>query len=101
MQVARKRPGERWGLVEIDNTLEALQNEVDGEVEMLNVTTDAYLVFRKPAGHSNTLPFNINFGGLRTFGTILLVGVRGKEFTDTPAAGLRLFVEGRRKNGKV
>lgn len=101
MQVARKRPGERWELVAIDNTLNALQEEVGGEFEMVNVTTDAYLVFRKPAGHSNALPFNINFGGLRTFGTILLVGAKGEKLTDTPAAGLRLFVEGRRKNGKV
>ena len=100
MQVARKRPGERWELVEIDNTLEALQKEVGGYIEVVNVTTDAALVLNEE-GFIRCLPFNINFGGLRTFGTILLVGVRGEAFTDTPAAGLRLFVEGRRKNGKV
>lgn len=101
MQVARKRPGERWELATIDNTLEALQKEVDGEVEIVSATSDASLVFKKNAHLSIDRRFNLSIGGLRIFGTVLLVGVRGDEFTDTPAAGLRLFVEGRKENGKV
>lgn len=30
MKVFRKRPGEGWELIEIDNTLEALQKQVGG-----------------------------------------------------------------------
>lgn len=96
MQVMRKKPGERWELVKIDNTLEALQKEVGGYIETISCASDACFIVNEE-GIIKNLPFNTRIAGLKIYGTVLLVGVNGDEFTDVPVEAVRLFTEGRRK----
>ena len=83
IKVLRKKVREPWELVEIDNTLEALQAEVGGYIETVTVTCDACIVVNEE-GMLNDLPFNSRLFGLQLFGTVLLVGVDGDEFCDLP-----------------
>lgn len=90
MKVARKRPGEPWELAEIENTLEALQAEVGGYIETVTLTTDACIIVNEE-GRLRDLPFNVCFCGLKLVGTVLVVGVNGDEFCDTPVTNLRIL----------
>lgn len=90
MIVARKRPHEPWELVDIENTLEALQDEVGGYIETVTITTDACLIVNEE-GRLRGMPFNVNFCGLKLVGTVLLVGIDGENFSDVPITNLRIL----------
>lgn len=92
MKIARKRPGEPWELADVENTLEAMQAEVGGYIEAVPFTADACIVVNEE-GLILGLPYNVNFAGLRLYGTVLLVGVAGDEFCDVPLTerGLRVL----------
>ena len=90
MKVLKKRPGGEWHLAEIENTLEALQVEVGGYIETITLCSDLCLIVNEE-GRINAMPFNMNLAGVHLFGTILVVGVSGDEFTDVPDGGLELF----------
>lgn len=90
MKAARKRPGEPWEFVEIENSLEALQAEVGGYIETLTVCSDACLVLNEE-GKRLGLPFNFRWGTYRFCGTVLLVGVKGDEFGDVPLTKLNIL----------
>lgn len=81
MNVLRKKVGSDWELVEIENTLEALQREVDGYIETVGIAGDACIIVNEE-GMINDLPFNVRLFGLQLFGTVLIVGVDGDEFCD-------------------
>ena len=81
MKVLRKRVGELWEAVEVENTLEALQREVDGYIETVGVFKDACLIVNEE-GLLNDMHFNARVAGIFIFGTALLVGVDGAEFCD-------------------
>lgn len=83
MKVARKRPGEPWEFTKIKNSLEALQAEVGGYIKTIPLCSDSCLVVNM-VGIPKGLPFNLNFCGLRLFGTVLLVGVEDDKFYDVP-----------------
>lgn len=83
MKIIRKKVGYEPEIVEIENTLEALQREVDGYIETITITSDACVVVNEE-GIINNLPFNTRLFGLQLFGTILIVGVDGDEFCDLP-----------------
>lgn len=83
MKVLRKKVREPWELVEIENTLEALQREVGGYIETLTVTCDSCLIVNEEGAISD-LPYNTRLFGQFLFGTILFVGVKGDEFCDVP-----------------
>lgn len=85
MRVIRKRPGEAPEIVEIENTLEALQKEVGGYIETLTLTQDAVIICNEE-GRLHGLPYNCTLCGAAFVGTILLAGVDGDEFTDVPSA---------------
>lgn len=85
MRVARKRPREPWELVEIENTLEALQAEVGGYIETLTICTNLVLIMNEE-GAINGSRFNFRWGRHHFFGTVLFCGVDGEEFTDVPEA---------------
>lgn len=80
MKVFRKCPGEGWELIEIDNTLEALQREVEGNIECA-VYMKRAVVLCNEEGIPLGLAIN-RFFGYVLFGTILIVGVDGEEFCD-------------------
>lgn len=83
MKILRKKVGCEPEIVEVENTLEALQREVGGYIETVTITRDACIVVNEE-GIINDLPFNTRLFGLQLFGTILIVGVDGDEFTDLP-----------------
>lgn len=90
MKVARKKPREPWEFAEIENTLEALQAEVGGYIETLTIASDACLVLNEE-GAINDMPFNFRIGNYQFFGTVLVCGVDGDEFTDTPVKNLNIL----------
>lgn len=88
MKVIWKDPGQQPKLVEIPNTLEALQEAVGGRIETVRLFEDACLVCDeewrlKGKPHNNIL--GVEFGG-----TVLLVGVSGEEFCDIPGGEFTL-----------
>ena len=90
MKVARKRPRQPWELVEIENTLEALQAEVGGYIEVVTVASDACFVLNEE-GAINGSRFNFSIGNCQFFGTVLFCGVDGDEFTDVPEATIPIL----------
>lgn len=85
MKAIRKEPRKAAEIIDIENTLEALQHEVGGYIETVTLASDCCLIVNEE-GRINDLPFNCRLCGLQLFGTILVVGVDGDEFTDLAAA---------------
>ena len=80
MKVFRRIPGREWELIEIENTLEALQKEVDGYIEAVTIAKDACLICNEEGLFLPLEPQE--FMGYTFKGTILIVGVDGEEFCD-------------------
>lgn len=76
-----KAPGSAPKTIEIDNTLEALQAAVDGYIETVTLATDCVIICNEE-GRLNDMPFNCEVCGCPFFGPLLIVGVKGDEFTD-------------------
>lgn len=81
MEVIKKEVGNSPELVEIENSLEALQQAAGGYIETLTFSTDAVLVFDEE-GKIKNRPVNVKLFGEELVGTILVVGVNGDEFSD-------------------
>lgn len=81
MKALYKAPNERTRLIDIDNTLEALQKAVGGCIETVTFTSDACVICDED-GRLKGLPFNCKLCGRDFVGPVLLVGVDGDEFTD-------------------
>lgn len=79
MRAIRKRPGEAPEIVDVDNTLEALQAEVGGQIESLRFAADATILCNEE-GKMIPLEPNLAFCGDVLFGTVLVVGVKGEAF---------------------
>ena len=88
MKALRKRPGEAWEEVKIENTLEALQREVGGYIETISLLSDLVLIVNEE-GRINGMRFNMSLCGMQLFGTILAVGFKGDEFCDIPGKHLK------------
>lgn len=85
IRVIRKRPGCLPELVQVENTLEALQQEVGGYIETVTFARDACIICNEE-GRLMGLPYNVTYAGVDFVGTILIVGVDGEEFSDLPDA---------------
>lgn len=85
MKVIRKKPGCDPELIEVENTLEALQREVEGYIEVVSISTDAAVICNEE-GRLRGLPYNCRFLGINFVGTVLIVGANGEEFCDVPEA---------------
>ena len=83
MKVLRKKVGSEWELIDIENTLEAICNEIEGGAEVRYISSDACLI-TKGENVFDASKFNIRMFGLQLFGTVLIVGVDGDEFCDLP-----------------
>lgn len=81
MVAIRKDAGESPKLVQIENSLEALQQAVGGYVETVTFCSDAVLLCDEE-GKIKNRPMNVKLFGEEFVGTILIVGVNGDEFTD-------------------
>ena len=64
MKVVRKKPGEAPEICEVENTLEALQKEVDGYIESFKIATDMTILCNEE-GKLIPLQPNIAFAGGR------------------------------------
>ena len=84
--------GTRPVIIEIDNTLEALQNLVGGYIDTLTVFEDAVLIFNEE-GRLRGLPYNCRIFGIELVGPIVLAGIDGEDFTDVPDGAIRLLRE--------
>lgn len=91
MRVIRKRPGQVPQIVDVENTLESLQFEVDGWIEAVTFSEDACVICNEE-GRIQGLPFNLELMGILFFGTILIVGVDGENFTDLSDAVVELMM---------
>ena len=80
MKAFRKRPGEGWELIEVENTLEALQKQVGGHIETVSFMKNTCIICNEE-GLLIGLPVNV-FLDYPFRGTLLIVGVDGEEFCD-------------------
>jgi len=76
MRVIRKDPGERPCLVEIPNTLDALQNAVGGYIETVTLFSNATVVCNEE-GILRGLQYNCRLCKINFVGTILVVVIKG------------------------
>ena len=83
MRVFVKEPGMDPEEMQIENTLEALQNLVGGFIEVVPMAADAAIVVNEE-GIIRDLPYNTCYCGQFLFGTMVFVGVDGEEFSDVP-----------------
>lgn len=91
MQVIRKDPGKPPRLVEIPNTLKALQQAVGGPIEAVTLAQNAVIICNEE-GRLMGLPHNCRFLGIDFVGTILVVGVDGDEFSGLSEADAKTVV---------
>lgn len=96
MRVIRKAPGRPPELVEMENTLAALQQAVGGYIETVTLSEDAAVICNEE-GRLRGLPYNCSFLGITFVGPILVVGVDGDEMCslDDGDAALLLHMLGR------
>lgn len=81
MRVIRKKPGQDYEWVDIPNTLESLQHEVEGYIEVVPIGDDSVIICNEE-GRLLDLPFNIEINDYWLVGTILIAGTNGEELTD-------------------
>ena len=81
IKVIIKRPDEQYGHVtNISNTLENLQQTVEGYIETL--TMPGYVLILNEEGRLDDSPFNCHVAGFNLFGTIIVAGRAADEFAD-------------------
>ena len=93
MKAIRKKPGCEPEIVEVENTLEALQREVEGYIEAVTLPYGAAIICNEE-GRILGLPDNGRVCGVDVVGTVLIVGVNGSEFCDVPAFFKRMVQHG-------
>ena len=85
MKAIRKKLGCEPEIVEVENTLKALQAEVGGYIETVTIASDAVIICNEE-GRILGLPDNCRFYGVDFVGTVLIVGTKDDEFCDVPEA---------------
>ena len=92
MRAIQKLPGKPAEVVELDNTLPALQKAVGGRIESVSICQDAAFLVNEE-GILLGLPLNVTVCGLKLFGPLLVVGVREDEFTDLSPVSTSFLME--------
>ncbi len=85
MKAIRKKPGCAPEIIEVENTLKALQAEVGGYIEVITLPYGAAIICNEE-GRILGLPDNCRVRGVDFVGTVLIVGTKGDEFCDVPEA---------------
>ena len=85
MKAIRKKPGCTPEIIEVENTLKALQTEVGGYIETVTIASDAVVICNEE-GAPLGMPYNCRFYGVDFVGTVLIVGTKDDEFCDVPEA---------------
>ena len=91
MRAIIKSPGRRPGVIEMENSLRAMQKIVGGYIEAVTLTTDSALICNED-GIALGLAENVDLLGVKIRGTLLIVGVDGEEFCDLSDAGIDLWM---------
>lgn len=96
MKVIRKDPGQPPELVEMENSLAALQQAVGGYIETVTLSTDAVIICNEE-GRLRGLAPNCSFLDITFVGPILVVGIDGDKMCslDDGDAALILHMLGR------
>lgn len=81
MRAILKEPGKRPEYIDIQNTLEALQEKVGGYIETVTFAADLCVVCNEE-GRLMGMTWNMTLCGVDFVGPVLFVGVRGEEFAD-------------------
>lgn len=84
MKAIRKKPGCAPEIIEVENTLKALQDEVGGYIEVITLPYDAAIICNEE-DRILGLPDNGRVCGVDVVGTVLIVGTKGEELCDVPA----------------
>lgn len=84
-----KRPGEIPRHVNVSNSLEALQKNVEGYIEVVSICPwdgkhIGLAVICNEEGRLKGMPYNCRIDGNDYVGPIIMVGVKGEEFVDLP-----------------
>ena len=90
MKAIRKKPGCAPEVIEVENTLKALQDEVGGYIETVTIASDAVVICNEE-GRLCGLPYNCRFVVVDFVGTILVVGRNKDEFCDVPEADFLMY----------
>ena len=90
MKAIRKKPGCAPEIIEVENTLEALQQEVGGYIEAVTLPYGAAIICNEE-GRILGLPDNGRVCGVDFVGTILVVGRNKGEFCDVPEADFLMY----------
>lgn len=72
---------------EIDNTLAALQNEVDGYIENVTLVPEKAAMIVNEEGHYLGMGINLMataIAGMMIVGPAIIVGVEGENYSDIP-----------------
>ena len=77
-------PGKGPVSVDIENSLESLQKQVGGYIEVMHFAHDVALICDEE-GKLKGKPYNFGFCGEVFVGTVLIVGVDGEEFCSLTA----------------
>lgn len=96
MKAIKIEPASAPEIVEIDNTLEALQNAVNGYIEALRVSKKAVLIVNeegKLKGHGICRFVYTSRWHDQVVGNILIVGVDGEEFCDLNKKQIDFFMK--------
>lgn len=94
IRVIVKKPGEQPETRTIPNTLRSLKDLVGGYIEPVTLSPELVGIVNEE-GFIRDLPYNMDLCGVPIFGTLVLVGVDGEEFTDAPAALAAILTSGR------
>jgi hypothetical protein len=77
-----KRPGKMARHILVTNTLEVLQEWVDGYLETVTISRDCVVICDEE-GRLKGKEYNCTIEGVDFVGDIILAGVKGSEFADT------------------
>lgn len=90
MKAIRKKPGAQPEIIEVDNTLAALQTEVGGYIETVTIASDAVVICNEE-GVLLGMPYNCRFVGVDFVGPILVVGRNKDDFCDAPGTDFLMY----------
>lgn len=82
-QCINQRTRQKPRHVNISDSLTNLQKTVDGFIETVTIATDLVVICNEE-GIIRNLPYNCTICGAKLYGTIIMCGVNGDEFSDLP-----------------
>ena len=86
MKIIKLLPGKEPVVIEVENTLEALQKEVEGKIEMVTVCSGLAILCNEEGIWLMMKPNRVILGH-HFVGPVLFVGVDGDKFCSLTSAG--------------